>query len=81
MTACTAWWPLQVRRGGEGFCVLAGVPMRAWRSAQRFLSVDGMCVAEVSARSLPVTRWVLMKISLMRERETVVPCWMLARVC
>ena len=40
----------------------AGVAVRAWRSAQRFLSVGEMCVAEVSARSLLVTRWALMKI-------------------
>ena len=60
---------------GEGFCVLAGVTVRAWRSAQRFLSVGWMCVAEVSARSLPETRWALIKIPSMRERETVVPCW------
>ena len=59
---------------GEGLCVPAGVAVRAWRSAQRFLSVGGMCVAEVSARSLPVTRWALMKIPSMREREIVAPC-------
>ena len=59
---------------GEGFCVLAGVTVRAWRSAQRFLSVGGMHVAEVNVRSLPETRWALMKIPSIWERETVVPC-------
>ena len=59
---------------GEGFCVLLGVRVHAWFSAQRFSSVGGIFLAEVSARSLPESRWVLIKIQLMRERETVAPC-------
>ena len=35
---------------------------------------------EVSARSLPETTWALIKIPSMRERETVVSCWILVRV-
>ena len=59
---------------GKGFCVLAGVSVIAWRRARTFSSVGGIFLAEVSARSLPESRWVLIKIQLMRERETVAPC-------
>ena len=42
MTACTAWWSLQVRRGGRGFvCRRALFVVRAWLAECTEIFVSG----------------------------------------
>ena len=51
-----------------------------WRSAQRCLSVGGMCLALIRARSWPVTRCALMNMPSMRDLEISWPCALCIRV-
>ena len=58
----------------EGVLCVGGRYGTCLAECTEILSVGGICVAEVRARSLPVTRWALMKIPSMREREMLTPC-------